>query len=75
MGVTSRAGTKLLISLRDGDVPRALSGPLLASARQHGRGWILSIPGAGETELASLDAVLAAVGKATGVDRLVMVVS
>ena len=63
-----------IVSFRDADEPRPLSGRLVATAHRHPDGWSLLIPeGDVRSGHSTIDAVVAAVIKATGIRHVLMV--
>ncbi|OJF14599.1 hypothetical protein [Couchioplanes caeruleus] len=63
-----------IVTFRDADEPRPLCGRLVAAAHRHRDGWSLSIPAVElRTGHATVDDVVAAVARTTGIRHVLMV--
>ena len=65
--------TRLVVSFRDADEPRALTSRFIAVAHRHPRGWSLSIPDAGMSEHVTFDGAAHTVTAKTGVTHLLII--
>ncbi|GAB1690184.1 hypothetical protein KRM28CT15_19870 [Krasilnikovia sp. M28-CT-15] len=64
-----------IVTFRNADEPRALAGRLIATAHRHRDGWLLHMPDVGTADHPSIEDAVAAVSHATGMTRILMVLT